>query len=330
MTTHAFSLIVGNPPYNVNTGKDITATHIVSKEVYHEFELLAHDLSRFSSIIAPANWQKDIKTPPATDFFEGGLRQVHNYSAGEVFSGDVDSRVQLAIMFREAGYKGDIGLRDGGIATLGQPVWIPTKHKKAIWDATRHLPPVSLNVSFPIPWSNMTEVPISISANLKHFKNPVSIYIKRLPGKQPDGGDFFMDENELLKVLPEIKTEGFKVAIRSRIFCRISVWENSVVNRKVGSHIDAKVYGPREFFGTTYGLLRTFDNLEEAENFRDYLNTEFATNLIGLNITRKSFASQLPELESYRSDNPLFERPEGCENFVDLLNERLYEFFGVS
>src|SRR5699024_1577780 len=99
------------------------------------------------------------------------------------------------------------------------------------------------------------------------------------------------------------------------------------------NNINCEVLSPNELFSTTKYLIGAFDTKEEAQNFCDYMNSQFATELISMDYSKKDFGQFVPNLKNYTSNNPIFTHNTNLKQnhpYYELsLDERLYLYFDL-
>jgi len=344
-----FDYCVSNPPYQLDSGK-ITIGARVSKEIYQEFQYFGSMVSKMTTMIYPSNWKKNITVGVGADFIKFGLKSSVTYNGGTVFAGVIHDNYPVSVTVFQKNYMGDIVSNDT-VISRNSSMWLDTHKKQTIYTKveetvgpTVHGKSKLMGVRNLTDWSNIVDAVEKFPELVFHetkesLTEPVEIYIKKRPGKQPDGVVRYIEADDFVKCFPGGSTttmlKKYKVVTRARILNRLPVWMNNVIAEF--GHIRAEVYEPNKIAGLTWVEIESFDTEEEAENFKKYVNSSFATVLIEFDFSRKGFARFLPDLVDYSNDNDLFKNdnkidvngPNGC--FIGCsLNERLLKKFGIA
>lgn len=334
-----FNYAYSNPPYQRDsTGSGRSQGQ--ASEIYHLFQYLASALSERTTMIYPKHWMNHLTMEPATVFYSSGLSYVGIYVNDECLFPTIHKEYPLSITVFENGYKGDIAVeRLNDVDTQSKVLnnrdsdrLFDNDFTYSLFNSVADVPKLDLSPYYLVNTSNQEMLGWeNFGYNTVGFNSPVAVYLKRSAGKQPDG-EWVVCEKDFISRFPKVNdTFGkYKVVTQSRIFGRAGIWERSVVNSR--GNIESVVLGPREFAGTTWGVLGVFDTETEANNFSNYLNLRFVTELIGLDFSSQSFGSQVPDLLDYTNGNPLFtpdnELPVDHPYFGYGLRERLFDFFG--
>lgn len=129
----------------------------------------------------------------------------------------------------------------------------------------------------------------------------VSLYIKKNKGSQSDAGVYQLHRSIMERhLLSNAYEKSWKVAIQSAPVGRMRFF-NEILT-KVG-HLQPRVFGPNEFFSTTWILIGSFKTQEEAENFSQYAGTRFYMHLASFDFTKAGWNRFVPDLEDWTSSN---------------------------
>lgn len=145
-----------------------------------------------------------------------------------------------------------------------ETVWVDSKKKAILLDRTKGFEKFSNGGTHLSKLSNIQDSGLEFSETPDSFTNPVSVYIKKRPGVQSDGGYYYTEKESLEKVLlyPNSLNE-YKVSIQSSPIGRMRIFNELLENR---TSLGAKVFGVNEIHSLTWIQLKTFDNIDEAGN----------------------------------------------------------------
>lgn len=329
-----FDYCIGNPPYQENTQKPGSKTK-TTRDIFPEFQKVASAIAHISSMIYPATWQKNMGDGLGKFLKENGLRRCDYYNSTDVFP-QIRGNYPLSIPHGERGYGGGIQI-NGHSRPRGEKIWVDSREKVALVEATKSHDKLRGGAKHLTAASNAQELSeilgITFSKEAR-AENPISIYIKKKPGSQADGGTYYISQADADTILlPEMRSTAlniYKVATRSRTAGRLPVF-NDVLNT-VGN-LQCRVFAPGEIFSLTWMLLKTFPTAIEAENFKSYANTKFFISLTALDISRASYASWVPDLGDYTAANLLFAKdsdlPHGHRYRGKNLEQRLLLYFNL-
>lgn len=320
-----FDYVISNPPYQVDIskGKERSVGTRTSKDVFPDFHKLGVEMASNVVMIYPATWQKKITAGFGKWLFDNGLKSAYNYDAYDVFSGAVKKGILVSVLSSSDGYVGDVVV-NGSLRPRNTPVWINSERDYVIYENTSTWTGEFLSGAASLTdLSNVKDSGLNFSQTPEKMESPVRMYIKKNPGKQADAGYFYVEESQIRK---HINTPGdhydftkYNVLIQSAVFGRQSIFDSMIKGR--GS-IQARVFEPRETAGLTLASLRSFDIREEAEHFAAYMNTKMVSRLLYFDYSKRTFASFVPDLGDYTSNNPDIDWDEPLE-------PQLLELFGI-
>lgn len=104
-------------------------------------------------------------------------------------------------------------------------------------------------------------------------------------------------------------------------FVQARAFNDIIDNPSKGFEI--KVFPRGTVFAKTFVKLKNFNSMEEAENYVKYLNSYMITVLLTLDGSRTTFASFVPDLGDYTSNNPNID-------WDKPLDEQLYALFNFT
>lgn len=324
-----FSGVLSNPPYQLATGSGEDGKKKFSLQIFPLFQEVANAVAPYTSMVYPANWQKDITKELAQHLLSHGLKLSDYYHGDVLFGAAIRKNFPISVVYTDERYDGPVFI-NGSPRDRKNKVWIGSDLHARLVEAVSGLPTLC-GVTDLTDWSNIEDTGEEFFGSPAGLESPVSIYIKARPGKQADGGTYYVERSVLARRFPQLDVSRYKVATQSRIVGRLGLFIDCVVNG-IG-HIEAKVFGPDEMFGTTWTLMREFETKEEADNFTAYVNSLLVSELFYLDFSKKSFGSFVPDLEDYTNANPLFtddnELPADHEYIGLSLNDRIAHSLGV-
>lgn len=327
-----FDVVISNPPYQIDIKKNPSEHGIRnSVDVFPNFQYFASAIAKETILIYPATWKNHLEKENSLANFliNNGLKKVTTYEGANLFSTAIEKGYLVDIVEVDRNNKANFSIN--GIAQEYSGVLFSNNKQKMLYEKTLSATKLGLYPFYPVSLSNLKTFNKPFS-NVKEEDKLIKIYIKRNPGKQADAGYFYVNEVDLMEHMDNKELiNKYLVSIQTAPMGRQSIF-NAKIHHK--GTWNAKVFGPGEVFSNTYSGISVFDTLEEAENFRDYVNTKFFVILSSLHYKRKNFAKFVPDLADYTNNNPLFtpdnDLPAG-HNYIGLsLNERLYELFELN
>lgn len=305
-----FDYVISNPPYQVDIskGKERSVGTRTSRDVFPDFHKLGVEMARNVVMIYPATWQKKITAGFGKWLFDNGLKSSENHLAKDVFNGSIEPSIMLSIVDTQSGYSGDIDIEDSPrLRTM--PAWISSDMDNLIYEKTREWSGCYLSgATYMTTLTNLhdSQIPIINPEDTVDNNNSLcTIYIKRKPGKQADADFFNIRESDIEDYLTapgeHYDFNKYNVVIQSAVFGRQSVFDRML--RQIGT-IQARVFDEKTAAGITLASLRSFDTREEAEHFAAYMNSKLVGRLLYFDYSKKTFASFVPDLGDYTSDNP--------------------------
>lgn len=305
-----FDYVISNPPYQVDIskGKERSVGTRTSRDVFPDFHKLGVEMARNVVMIYPATWQKKITAGFGKWLFDNGLKSSENHLAKDVFNGSIEPSIMLSIVDTQSGYSGDIDI-EGSPRLRTMPAWISSDMDNLIYEKTREWSGGYLSgATYMTTLTNLhdSQIPIINPEDTVDNNNSLcTIYIKRKPGKQADADFFNIRESDIEDYLTapgeHYDFNKYNVVIQSAVFGRQSVFDRML--RQIGT-IQARVFDEKTAAGITLASLRSFDTREEAENFSAYMNSKLVGRLLYFDYSKKTFASFVPDLGDYTSDNP--------------------------
>lgn len=316
---HRFDYAVSNPPYQqASPKKNPDAQRIRVVDIFPEFQQLSSTIADKTTLIYPATWQRKPQQNLALFLKDHGLVASEYYNGSRVFESIV-SDFPLSVVQTDSTYTGDVKI-DTLYRPRYEPVWIDHPAKSLLYDATKNMPKFSgaRDVS---NLQNIATSGLPFVENPEALTFPVTVYIKREPGTQADGGWYYVERSAIEPVLFDTTVlDQYSVSMPSSILNRMRFFNHQLYNRKT---LGAKVFGINATHSQTYIQLRTFETLAEAEHFAKYVNSRFFHILSSFDFSKATFGSYVPDLEDYTSDNPNFD-------WDKPLDPQLYRFVGLS
>ena len=322
-----FEATVGNPPYSVTTGSADNGKKHGSSDVFHYFQFISLDISKFSSLVYPSTWTKDVTVGLGAVI----LKQadfVRTFRIGELFP---EAFVGTSIvMFKE---HLNTLLKSNGVEVGRESVvWSGDEITQIIQSKINGFPKILPPVDV-AKVGNLEDLDLKVSEERLN-ESDISLYMKRKRGTQADSGVFFIEKGIFEDRWPTYKNiEKFKVCVRYRLLGRTALFDEQVFKRnKKGLRTD--VFKSNEFSGSTQWEWASFETQEEAENFSAYLNTMLIAQIAAIDINKNTFGSQIPDLIDYTSQNSIFANDSTLnENHIFKgrdLESRLYIHFGFT
>lgn len=323
-----FDYVISNPPYQVDIskGKERSVGTRTSRDVFPDFHKSAAEMAGNVVMIYPATWQKKITAGFGKWLFDNGLKSSENHLAKDVFNGSIEPSIMLSIVGTQSGYSGDIDI-EGSSRLRTIPTWIGSDMDNLIYEKTRGWHGGYLSgATYMTTLTNLHDNQIPIvnpEDTTDHDNSLCTIYIKRKPGKQADAGFFNIRESDIKNHIKEPSDHydfsKYNVVIQSAVFGRQSVFDRML--RQIGT-IQARVFDEKTAAGITLSSLRSFDTREEAENFSAYMNSKLVGRLLYFDYSKRTFASFVPDLGDYTSDNPDI-------NWDEPLDPQLLKLFNI-
>lgn len=323
-----FDYVISNPPYQVDIskGKERSVGTRTSRDVFPDFHKLGVEIARNVVMIYPATWQKKITAGFGKWLFDNGLKSSENHLAKDVFNGSIEPSIMLSIVDTQSGYSGDIDI-EGSPRLRTMPAWISSDMDNLIYEKTREWSGGYLSgATYMTTLTNLhdSQIPIINPEDTVDNNNSLcTIYIKRKPGKQADAGFFNIRESDIEDYLTapgeHYDFNKYNVVIQSAVFGRQSVFDRML--RQIGT-IQARVFDEKTAAGITLASLRSFDTREEAEHFAAYMNSKLVGRLLYFDYSKRTFASFVPDLGDYTSNNPEI-------NWDEPLDPQLLKLFNI-
>lgn len=313
-----FDYAISNPPYQLDTQSD-TASRRTTTDVYPMFHSQTSFMSNKVAMIYPATWQKSLTKGLGKFLIDNGLYSSDTYNGTNLFP-KIRKNFNISVVISEHDYKKDYFV-NGSLRDRELDVFISDDKKQLLYNKTRDMKKL-YGAYYPNNLANVETSGLNFSLTKDStIIDPISVYIKKRPGMQADGAVHWIERKELETVMdnPQLLDE-YNVSIQSRVVGRMHVLNEDMLT--IGN-VGAKVYNKGETHSTTWIILRSFDNLSEAQNFAKYVNCDVFSQLIGLDHVKKSFASYVPDLVDYSNDNPYV-------NWNEPLEHQLYELFEMT
>lgn len=313
-----FDYSISNPPYQKETQSQ-TSSRRVTIDIFPEFQKVSTYLAKHTIMIYPATWQKNPNIKLGEFLKNNGIVSSQYYNSNSLFP-EIRSGYPLSIVNVCQNYSDNIFINEIE-RPRSEQVWVDSKKKAILLDKTHDYPKLTNGATHLSKLSNIKDNGLKFSDSIESFVEPVSVYIKKNPGVQSDGGYYFTERQDLEKVLlyPETLNE-YTVSIQSSPIGRMRIFNELLENR---TSLGARVFGLNETHSLTWIQLKAFDNREEAENFAKYVNTYFFHVLTSFDYSRLGFASYVPDLQDYSNNNPHI-------NWEKPLDEQLYKLFDLT
>ncbi|MEI6754350.1 MAG: Eco57I restriction-modification methylase domain-containing protein [Paludibacter sp.] len=271
-----FDVIIGNPPYQMNDGGGMGTS---AMPIYHKFILQAKKLNpRYLSMIIPARWYSGGK---GLDEFrdemlqDNRIREIHDYlDASDCFPG-VQIKGGICYFLWERDNKGLCKVtsynRNDLISTMERPllekgaeVFIRFNEAIGILKKVQSLEEKTILNEI------SSRKPYGIDSNYTKFNKTKTV---DTPIKLYRFGDTgYISKNEVVKNKDLIN----KIKV---IISKAGSGSDSFPHQIIGVPIISE---PNSVSTETYIVLRTFDNLNQANNFISYVSTKFFRFLVSL------------------------------------------------
>lgn len=337
-----FDVAIGNPPYQED--RNGAGRKRVSVDIFPNFQNVSLLVAHRTSLVYPATWQKDILKGFGKTLVRDCLVASDSYASDVVFP-SIHGNYPLSIVFcigctenhdsgRNKNSDVENILKDHIVVNgLDIPrdanLWIDNPAKEILVRRTKDFPKLDTRITFTSDADNVENLRKTKNIDFRTINDRdisvhvVSIYIKKRPGPQADGEVFWISESDAMKIVNENLLFSYDVATRTRTIGRLPVLM-SVKNTV--AHLQARVFGPREIFSNTWGLLKSFSTEEEANNFAKYVDTKIFFILLELGFMRHNYATHVPDLQDWTDNNTMVD----FSTTVNELDEQLMVLFGLS
>lgn len=313
-----FDYAISNPPYQTET-QSVKSSRRTTSDIFPNFQICSTFIADKTIMIYPATWQKDINVKLGQFLKNNGLKSSEYFNSNNLFP-EIRSGYPLSIVIVEKGFEKEI-LINKIKRPRNETVWVDSEKKALILDKIQHFPILTNGATHLSKLSNIQDSGLEFFEDPDSFIEPVSVYIKKKPGVQSDGGYYYTEKEPLEKLLIYPKSlNEYKVSIQSSPIGRMRIFNELLDNR---TPLGAKVFGINEIHSQTWIQLKTFDNIEEAENFAKYVNSFVFQLLTSFDYSRKTFASHVPDLKDYTNNNPNID-------FSQPIDEQLYKLFKLT
>lgn len=325
-TMGRFDIVVSNPPYQVERRKN-SMSRRVPFDIFPDFQVLASRIGERTSMIYPATWQKYLTDVLPQHLLLNGMYRSDYFVSDDMFP-SITKRFPLSIVNTSKDHNGRI-LVNGSERPRESVVWLDSDKKALLYDLTKRYERKFSGMLGMSRIKNLENSGLQFSDTPNNLKNPVSLYTKQSQGIQSDMVTVYVERDSLKPVMKNMDMiNGYKVSIRTRVVGRTHIFNDLLFRGKI---LGARIFGPNQIHSITWGCLKQVDTLEEAENVRDYMNTDFFITLTAFDYSRVGFARFVPDLQDYTNNNPIFQTDEelgGRHEYYGLsLDERLVKLF---
>lgn len=315
-----FDVVVSNPPYQVDVAKKDKDHGIRNSiDVFPFFQKVANILANQTALIYPATWQNNINSKSSLFKYlvKNNLRSVDNYEGSDIFGNAIKKGYVVNVVYCA---ETDTNKQQFYVNVIqhkyNTKVLITNEKIEKMYEAIKDSKKLNIELKDYVGLSNLSEYKYDYSG-VKTDKFDTALYIKKKPGKQADAKTVFVGKEISKYVRNKGLLDKYNVSIQSAPIGRQSIFNAEIFNKKTWN---SKIFKPGETFGKTYMVVKSFDSLEEAENFSKYMNTEFFVLLSSLAYRKNGFANTVPDLVDYSNNNKDI-------NWSEPLNEQLYKIF---
>lgn len=352
-----FDYCLSNPPYQIESKNEnqsnnskynakeansdnknnstSTSQRLKFSRIFDKFQVLGISVAEKTTMIYPSSWQSSILKGFGKFLIDNGLYSVKDYNGNAVFGRSIKDNYPVSIVQCFHEYTGQIFSNDTTLQR-DSTIWINTSTKNILINKTQHFPKLNngktnkkedksngngvYDLTDLKNIENTTDVRFLNSS--ENLSQPVRIYIKKTSGTKADGGFYYAERSEILQhyINPQ-ELDKYNVSTQAMFFKQIRNFKE--VDSGVLENFGARISLPNEGFSNTWVNVKSFETLEEAENFVKYFNNRLITVLAGLEISRSKFASLVPDLKDYSNNNPDI-------NWNESLDEQLYKLFNLS
>lgn len=334
-----FIATVGNPPYQQDIHSQ-DASRRVSVDIFPDLQETSLAISEYTSLIYPATWQKNVSLGLGRFLLDNGLYDSQFFPSQIVFGDAIRKNFPIAISSCKSVEENppDETITVNRTVQMSRNLnsWIDHKAKQILVNKTSDKPKITGGAHPFMKLSNALDASMEFYDDSKQASDPddtVSVYIKRKSGFQADGATLYTSWEALEPFIVNEDKFGtdkenvlskHKATVPSAPLGRMGVFNEMILDRRVD--ISAQAFMPNSLFSNTKACVKLFDTEQEAQNFCSYLNSKFASILLTLDYSRKSFASFVPDLEDYTANSPVFSENTD-DNASMKLTERLCDHF---
>lgn len=313
-----FDFCIGNPPYQKDNQKE--GNRRTTTDIFPLFQEQSSYVSRMTTLIYPATWQKRPNEGLGRFLKDYGLMSSNYYSSNDVFPG-ITKGYPLSVVTTCKGYNGLVHANTVFV-DRDLEVWIDSPVKAELFNKTRKAQQFFYGLSTAIADSNVDRSDIHFVQE-QDAKHDVSVYIKKAPGVQSDGGIWYAPREQVLTQCSENILDSYNVSIPSAPVGRMRFFNELLDKRK---NLGARVFAPGETHSNTLLVVKLFATEEEAKNCAKYVNSRFFHMICSFDFTKRGFAQYVPDLTEYKNSDPIWQSVEQGKE----LNEVLCDYFQIS
>lgn len=317
-----FNAIVGNPPYQNSTG----GGQAQGTPIYDKFALFAFSLKpNYVSLIMPSRWFAG--GFPSLDKFrelvcnENKIDSIFNYYVAQDLFPSVDIKGGICYFLWDMKHKGEtkfVNYKHNGVISQshrplkeeGNDSIIRDNEALTIINKIRKLDYPSFSTIVSPLWANSTKSSFSTFHKSKERDDDIFAYVLKDTG--------WINKDELKK--------GLEYVNKWKLFVPRSIGSADVTKDKVKSI----VAGPNTCASGTYIIIGPFDNENEAQNCKKYIETKFFHYLLSImkvsQDTVKKCYSLIPLLNFNKTynDETLFKMFNFTQEEVNYINNLVW------
>ncbi len=317
-----FGAVVGNPPYQVNVGKEKDNYGI---PVYNKFFELAKSIApEYISVIMPSRWftggrgLDDFRNSMLND---NRIKEIFDFVDSKDCFPTVDISGGICYILWSKGYKGEClftnkfhGISSSNYRHLNEyPIFIRNNNALSLIEKVNEKDKIMLNtlVSGQTPFGFVT----TFRGKLHPFPNAVTL--------KSSGELSYVSREQIRKNIQWV--DKYKV-IFSKATCEHAGIPDKNGMYRVISYMD--ILEPNAICTQSYLVGGTFDNMEEAEHYQKYIKTKFVRILILQTITSQDISPDkfaFVPIQDFTSSSDI-----NWEEQIADIDRQLYRKYGLS
>ena len=334
-----FDVVIGNPPYQEETG----GGRCGGKPLYQEFVKMAFDISaRYSTMIIPAKWyisNKDTKDFTKWMLNNNHIRMLSDFNNTDDVFNKITMNSGVCFYLMDKQFEGNCQIanctvKEGKVIRLSQDnrqlctyeIINQTKdtmvfiRDNVVLGIIKKIHSNGNNVYMDSICSNVSPFGIKTTVNDDWIKR-TDTQIKIIKSYDDYG---FIERSEVSKGLDMIDKYNVIVGTLNGegIACLAKKKAVAVITRP-------KILNPQEVCTLTYLVVNSFDSLEEASNFKSYLETKTIRLLINslissAYITNRAFAFvPIPDCSHPWTDEMLYKKYNLTEDEISYIEKTI-------